>query len=548
MNQSQMYSNQIDMYINEKHTKNNKRIEELTSKKKELGKTLNRAGFIEKRKTNLEMRRLTSDIRYLKEKNEKLSIVQKGIADCRFAGQTSLSCISQNVIKSLEVVASRLEKEQVYKLQYDLDSAIRDSQIYNPKREVMSAFEKLKREMNNLKINDKRLEDSIARFKSAKLREISSRMEAVELKNLKPLIGIDNTENTNKYVAMDALIQSDDFRNNPDMARIKANYKSIKTQMMIKDKNTKLIESIDSSLSAIAIEAKQSGTDFSKLIADLNSYKKEANIKLTEASRYLSKFNITTLEKELDSNKEKYGYQERYKILAYEMEKAKSEGNLTKAEEIKKKMAELGKGHSDSELMELQREASNKVFNENSQKQMVDNASDKTFEEEQLEINARSNNEIETRRKSIDEKEEQLRQIAIEKLKYDNVSLDDDNREDLIQNEMKNISRLSRMTPEQRRIEAGNNNPNDNFLYTDEMLGFSSKEFKRAEEEIKRDMKMQASTIKGEYLKYYAKIDNKEDAMTYSEFAAMRYNYANINEDLLDEESRQEIEEAGRSR
>ena len=547
MDQSQMYSNQIDTYLNEELAKNSKRIEELKNKKEELEKSLDSVGFLKKREINKEIRNINNYINYLKEKNVNFNIVKQEIAECRFAGQTSLSSVSQNVIKSLEIVASRLEKVQVTKLQHDLDSAVRDSQIHKPKRDVTSAFEKLEKQMNKLKIDDKRLEDSINRFKNAKLNEISSKMQSVQLVNLKPMTNIDDVENT-KYIDMDNLIKSSDFRNNPDMAKIKSNYKNIKTQLMIRDKNNNLIESIDISLSAIVAETKQSSTDFSNLITDLNSYKEEANKKVKEADKYLSKFKINVLEKELDSYEEKHKFEETYGQLADDKEQAKIKGDHTKVAEIERKMAELGKGHSDSEIKRLQGEAKDKVFNENSEKQIVDNSKDKTFEEEQLEINAIANNKIEYRRKTIDENEELLRQIAIEKLEYDGVDLNDDNREVLIQEAIENISELSRLTPSQRREIAGNKNPNDDYMYTDEMLGFSAKKFIQAEDNIKRNMEMQATTIKGEYLKYLAKTDNKEDVMPYSEFAAMRYGYTNINEELLDEKSKKEIEEAGRSR
>lgn len=350
------------------------------------------------------------------------------------------------------------------------------------------------------------------------------------------------SENDHKSMAIDKMIRSTDKFDTKEMQTIKNNYSKIKANQANKKRAEKVLEQIDLVITSVVDEMKVSGVDFTKVIGSLENIKSNATKSLKEANAFLSSFDLNIIEQELEKYKEK-GIQvddrNRYMALAYEREKAISEGNLAKASQIRESMIAMGDKYSDSEINRMQEQMKNQLFND----QMVENIKEnekvkngklKPIEERIMMEEGRKEQEFYERDKAIRDGENHLRDIAIEKLTNEGVRFDEEKDAYLIHKEIEKMKQIASMTPRERAKAEGVTNPNQIDYWNDAFMDFDVKDFKNTSKELQDNMKKQATSIYKDYIKYYAKQKDKKEAMKFSEFAAKSYGYIGMNEQMVD--------------
>lgn len=357
-----------------------------------------------------------------------------------------------------------------------------------------------------------------------------------------------------KSMEIDKMIRSTDKFDTKEMQTIKNNYSKIKANQANKKRAEKVLEQIDLVITSVVDEMKVSGVDFTKVVSSLENIKSNATKSLKEANAFLSSFDLNIIEQELEKYKEK-GIQvddrNRYMALAYEREKAISEGNLAKASQIRESMIAMGDKYSDSEINRMQEQMKNKLFND----QMVENIKEnekvkngklKPIEERIMMEEGRKEQAFSERDKVIRNGEAHLRNLAMEKLINDGVQLQFDEEKDayLIHKEIEKMKQIAGMTPSERAKADGVTNPNDIVFYNDEFMGFDVKDFKNTNKMLQDNMKAQATSIYKDYIRYYASQKDKKEAMKFSEFAARSYGYIDMNEQMVEDD----VIKEGRSR
>ena len=357
-----------------------------------------------------------------------------------------------------------------------------------------------------------------------------------------------------KSMEIDKMIRSTDKFDTKEMQTIKNNYSKIKANQANKKRAEKVLEQIDLVITSVVDEMKVSGVDFTKVVSSLENIKSNATKSLKEANAFLSSFDLNIIEQELKKYKEK-GIQvddrNKYMELAYEREKAISEGNLSKASQIRESMIAMGDKYSDSEINRMQEQMKNQLFNDQmvesiKENEKVKNSKLKPIEERIMMEEGRKEQAFSKRDKVIRNGEAHLRDLAMEKLINDGVQLQFDEEKDayLIHKEIEKMKQIAGMTPSERAKADGVTNPNDIVFYSDEFMGFDVKDFKNTDKMLQDNMKAQATSIYKDYIRYYASQKDKKEAMKFSEFAARSYGYIDMNEQMVDDD----VIKEGRSR
>ena len=357
-----------------------------------------------------------------------------------------------------------------------------------------------------------------------------------------------------KSMEIDKMIRSTDKFDTKEMQTIKNNYSKIKANQANKKRAEKVLEQIDLVITSVVDEMKVSGVDFTKVVSSLENIKSNATKSLKEANAFLSSFDLNIIEQELKKYKEK-GIQvddrNKYMELAYEREKAISEGNLSKASQIRESMIAMGDKYSDSEINRMQEQMKNQLFNDQmvesiKENEKVKNSKLKPIEERIMMEEGRKEQAFSERDKVIRNGEAHLRDLAMEKLINDGVQLQFDEEKDayLIHKEIEKMKQIAGMTPSERAKADGVTNPNDIVFYSDEFMGFDVKDFKNTDKMLQDNMKAQATSIYKDYIRYYASQKDKKEAMKFSEFAARSYGYIDMNEQMVEDD----VIKEGRSR
>ncbi len=351
-----------------------------------------------------------------------------------------------------------------------------------------------------------------------------------------------------KYMEIEKMIRNTDKFDTKEMQTIKDNYSDIRNNQANKKRAEKILEQVDSVITNVVDEMKASGVDFSKVVNNLQKIKSNATKRLNDANAFLSNFDLSIIEQELEKYKEKEAQvddKNKYMELAYDREKAINEGNLAKANEINQSMMAMGDKYSDAELNKMQEQMKNQVFNdqmvENIKKnEKIKNSKLKPIEERIMMDEGRKEQELSERDVAIRDGEAHLRDLAMKKLINEGKQVDEKRDVYLINKEIQKMRQIANMTPLERAKADGVDNPNDIAFYNDEFMGFDVRDFKSTNKELQDNMKAQATSIYKDYIKYYANQKDKKDAMKFSEFAARSYGYLDMDEQLVDDEIIQE--------
>lgn len=386
----------------------------------------------------------------------------------------------------------------------------------------------------------------ISELEKQKKEELKSKYQSKEFNLEKSNLSF--SEIDPKYMEIEKMIRNTDKFDTKEMQTIKDNYSDIRNNQANKKRAEKILEQVDSVITNVVDEMKASGVDFSKVVNNLQKIKSNATKRLNDANAFLSNFDLSIIEQELEKYKEKEAQvddKNKYMELAYDREKAINEGNLAKANEINQSMMAMGDKYSDAELNKMQEQMKNQVFNdqmvENIKKnEKIKNSKLKPIEERIMMDEGRKEQELSERDVAIRDGEAHLRDLAMKKLINEGKQVDEKRDVYLINKEIQKMRQIANMTPLERAKADGVDNPNDIAFYNDEFMGFDVRDFKSTNKELQDNMKAQATSIYKDYIKYYANQKDKKDAMKFSEFAARSYGYLDMDEQLVDDEIIQE--------
>lgn len=539
---SQVIYESIEEYLKEQISK----YEQSIDRKKEILKDGN----------VFERIRAKGDIGDLHEKNRDLGKFEQELSKFRHNISSSDYRLPSELKDQLEILASKLGDEERGSLEIKVNSSLRNENYFKKVSTINEQAANLEKSAekifkSGLLIHVHNLSTSYGSFSIKKLIDDLKKDKIEELDFDSYTVSFNKEEQSeifdSKMDRIDFMIKSVDVFDNKDMNRIKANYQNIRENQIDKIKSEQILSSLEVVIPAVEREMQTSGIDFKRVIDGLQEIKKNANKKLSEANAYLSKFNLEVIDKELENFQEKTNDQEHrdeYMQLVYDREKALAEGNLVKAEEIRKRMVAAGEKYDNNELISMQQEMKNKLSRDRLDEQIIKEEkakedeikTNRTVEEIIMYEDGRQEQEIQERKKIIEERKQHLRDLAKERLAYEGVQFDEEKDEFLIQAEVEKMKRIAQMTPQERAKEDGVENPNDFVFYGDEFMGFDVKDFKSTEKDFANNMNSQATSIYKEYIKYMAKQPDKNAAMKFSEFAAVQYGHLGMSEQMVDEE------------
>ena len=191
----------------------------------------------------------------------------------------------------------------------------------------------------------------ISELEKQKKEELKSKYQSKEFNLEKSNLSF--SEIDPKYMEIEKMIRNTDKFDTKEMQTIKDNYSDIRNNQANKKRAEKILEQVDSVITNVVDEMKASGVDFSKVVNNLQKIKSNATKRLNDANAFLSNFDLSIIEQELEKYKEKEAQvddKNKYMELAYDREKAINEGNLAKANEINQSMMAMGDKYSDAEL------------------------------------------------------------------------------------------------------------------------------------------------------------------------------------------------------
>lgn len=532
-------------------------IEKLEAKSETLKSKIKETVLFEKARAKGELEHANKSIVSLNNVSSQLHSLR------HYSGKANYK-LPNDIMEHIQVLANSLDSEDYSKLKLAIDTSLYNENIGKPLNELKETTKNVENAARQADLLDKNItvrdgDKSAGNFTVKHLLEELNKYKNEEIISVEYKIDITKNNNIDGHDTRDAkfdnMIKNSNFSNNKSMLQIQNNYQKIIESQVIREQSSKNIEYINQAIEAFKNEVKTSNVDFDRVLVELNSIKKSNENKLREANAFLSKFDLNAMDKALEEYQkasEKEENIEDYKQLAYDYEKAVQEGNLVKAEEIRQHMLAQGEKYSNDEVLKMQEESKQQLYDDERMKRITKEEEQKEQEKkssmsarEMFDIaDNRNNEEIEEQREMINYSYDKLRDLAIKRLEQKGQEVDLEKDQKLINNEISEMVRIANMTPQERAKEDGVTNQNDYNFYADSMMDFNVRDVRSANWQYQDNMRVQATNIYKEYIKYLAKTPDKDSAVKFSEFAARAYGYSNMTEDMIDEEVMSE----GRSR
>jgi len=475
--------------------------------------------------------------------------------------------LPSEALERLNQMSQLIPAEERKKFESFVNDALRNAN-QGQKEHVEQKLKEIDRLFQVLRVRDKKfIVHDASDHKSRGIITFETAMEKVgknQLRDLTPSY----FQAQNHQKSDQSLLQSDDlhFLNDLEQA-IKANELEVdeKTKVMIqnfsqikeafqtKSRSGEIVLSAQSTISSLE---HISEVDFTKVTTFLKHLQSENKKQQEKAERYLSKFDFQHAKKLMAMNKENKKREEQrqhsfqmYSSLAYELEKAMQETpeDYHKIKEIQSRMRSVAanSGLSSATLDEAKGKGSTKYTEEIHAKKMMVQDHLNTLEQNlKWKIEAR---------KSL--REEAIRQLKFSKDYggYENRNGDfyaTMSKEEMIESKMKELENMSFMTPEERGLADAKRRgrlPEDATLdslspsqrndfqigYSDQALGLSKYK--------KSVIQNQGNPIFREYLQYRASFMDKQQCLSFSDFAKEKYQIENMTTEMVDENLQEEL-------
>ena len=554
------------------------KLEKLSSKIERNKEKLNgpgKVGFVDRLSMNSENKSHEEEIR-------KLTELSKAMSNLKFS-ESSKYKLPEVVTSSLDDISSLLTVEETAELRNAVNSSLRSANK-EKKDNVRNASLEVQKILGKLGLSDKAflVYDGLDYKKSISFEVATKEMEKELLSDLTPEytpININKSEvflNSSESILIsriEEMISKRELEPTKSINNIVTNIAEIKEAMLTREKANRITLKISNAMTELnkitEIDITMIKTFLSKI---QNKYQKE----LDKANKFISKFDFSNIKEQIeakDAKKNKENEKENrittYENLAYELEKALAEtpDDLQKINEIKAAMQDFARKFDipENELDLARNNGKAKYQSEaKAQKAKVESAKAKIEYEDEL------------RRTVMAEiREEAIRELESSKAFEDSsfearngdVYAEPINREAMIQRKMDELMKLAEMTPIERGLydlkkqgrikndatveDLTSQQLNDIRIgYSDNAYSFMAdyKDWKARE-----TAKPKADTIYKEYIKYRTSLKNKNDFLSFTDYAKQMHKIENMSDTMVDESLKEEMretlqEQGGRSR
>lgn len=554
------------------------KLEKLSSKIERNKEKLNgpgKVGFVDRLTMNSENKSHEEEIR-------KLTELSKAMSNLKFS-ESSKYKLPEVVTSNLDDISSLLTAEETAELRNAVNSSLRSANK-EKKDNVRNASLEVQKILGKLGLSDKAflVYDGLDYKKSISFEVAAKEMEKELLSDLTPEytpininkseVSLDSGESV-LISKIEEMISKRELEPTKSINNIVTNIAEIKEAMLTREKANRITLKISNAMTELnkitEIDITMIKTFLSKI---QNKYQKE----LDKANKFISKFDFSNIKEQIeakDAKENKENEKENrittYENLAYELEKALAEtpDDLQKINEIKAAMQDFARKFDipENELDLARNNGKAKYQSEaKAQKAKVESAKAKIEYEDEL------------RRTVMAEiREEAIRELETSKAFEDSsfearngdVYAEPINREAMIQRKMDELMKLAEMTPIERGLydlKKQGRIKNDATVedltpqqLNDIRIGYSDNAYSFMADykdwKARETVKPKADTIYKEYIKYRASLKNKNEFLSFSDYAKQMHKIENMSDTMVDESLKEEMretlqEQGGRSR
>lgn len=554
------------------------KLEKLSSKIERNKEKLNgpgKVGFVDRLTMNSENKSHEEEIRRLTE-------LSKAMSNLKFS-ESSKYKLPEVVTSSLDDISSLLTAEETAELRNVVNSSLRSANK-EKKDNVRNSSLEVQKILGKLGLSDKTflVYDGLDYKKSISFEVATKEMEKELLSDLTPEytpininkseVSLDSGESV-LISKIEEMISKRELEPTKSINNIVTNIAEIKEAMLTREKANRITLKISNAMTELnkitEIDITMIKTFLSKI---QNKYQKE----LDKANKFISKFdfsNIKELIEAKDAKENKENEKENrittYENLAYELEKALAEtpDDIQNINEIKAAMQDFARKFDipENELDLARNNGKAKYQSEaKAQKAKVESAKAKIEYEDELrrtvmaEIREEAIRELETSKAFEDSSfEERNGDVYAEPI----------NRETMIQRKIDELMKLAEMTPIERGLydlKKQGRIKNDATVedltpqqLNDIRIGYSDNAYSFMADykdwKARETIKPKADTIYKEYIKYRTSLKNKNEFLSFSDYAKQIHKIENMSDIMVDENLKEEMretlqEQGGRNR
>ena len=554
------------------------KLEKLSSKIERNKEKLNgpgKVGFVDRLTMNSENKSHEEEIRRLTE-------LSKAMSNLKFSESNKYK-LPEVVTSSLDDISSLLTAEETAELRNVVNSSLRSANKAK-KDNIKNASLEVQKILGKLGLSDKAflVYDGLDYKKSISFEVATKEMEKELLSDLTPEyipininkseVSLDSGESV-LISKIEEMISKRELEPTKSINNIVANIAEIKEAMLTRKKANRITLKISNAMTELnkitEIDITMIKTFLSKI---QNKYQKE----LDKANKFISKFDFSNIKEQIeakDAKKNKENEKENrittYENLAYELEKALAEtpDDLQNINEIKAAMQDFARKFDipENELDLARNNGKAKYQSEaKAQKAKVESAKAKIEYEDELrrtvmaEIREEAIRELETSKAFEDSSfEERNGDVYAEPI----------NRETMIQRKIDELMKLAEMTPIERGLydlKKQGRIKNDATVedltpqqLNDIRIGYSDNAYSFMADykdwKARENVKPKADTIYKEYIKYRTSLKNKNDFLSFTDYAKQIHKIENMSDIMVDENLKEEMretlqEQGGRSR
>lgn len=554
------------------------KLEKLSSKIERNKEKLNgpgKVGFVDRLTMNSENKSHEEEIRRLTE-------LSKAMSNLKFSESNKYK-LPEVVTSSLDDISSLLTAEETAELRNVVNSSLRSANKAK-KDNIKNASLEVQKILGKLGLSDKAflVYDGLDYKKSISFEVATKEMEKELLSDLTPEyipininkseVSLDSGESV-LISKIEEMISKRELEPTKSINNIVTNITEIKEAMLTREKANRITLKISNAMTELnkitEIDITMIKTFLSKI---QNKYQKE----LDKANKFISKFDFSNIKEQIeakDAKENKENEKENrittYENLAYELEKALAEtpDDLQNINEIKAAMQDFARKFDipENELDLARNNGKAKYQSEaKAQKAKVESAKAKIEYEDELrrtvmaEIREEAIRELETSKAFEDSSfEERNGDVYAEPI----------NRETMIKRKMDELMKLAEMTPIERGLydlKKQGRIKNDATVedltpqqLNDIRIGYSDNAYSFMADykdwKARETVKPKADTIYKEYIKYRTSLKNKNEFLSFSDYAKQIHKIENMSDIMVDENLKEEMretlqEQGGRSR
>ena len=554
------------------------KLEKLSSKIERNKEKLNgpgKVGFVDRLSMNSENKSHEEEIR-------KLTELSKAMSNLKFS-ESSKYKLPEVVTSSLDDISSLLTVEETAELRNVVNSSLRSANK-EKKDNVRNASLEVQKILGKLGLSDKAflVYDGLDYKKSISFEVATKEMEKELLSDLtaeytpininKSEVSLDSSESI-LISRIEEMISKRELEPTKSINNIVANITEIKDAMLTREKANRITLKISNAMTELNKITEIDITMIKIFLSKIqNKYQKE----LDKANKFVSKFDFSNIKEQIETKEAKENKETEkenrittYENLAYELEKALAEtpDDLQKINEIKAAMQDFARKFDipENELDLARNNGKAKYQSEaKAQKAKVESAKAKIEYEDEL------------RRTVMAEiREEAIRELETSKAFEDSsfearngdVYAEPINRETMIQRKMDELMKLAEMTPIERGLydlKKQGRIKNDATVedltpqqLNDIRIGYSDNAYSFMADykdwKAREAVKPKADTIYKEYIKYRTSLKNKNDFLSFTDYAKQIHKIENMSDIMVDENLKEEMretlqEQGGRSR